>query len=366
MEPLILASFSIYRYRLPFTTPVAFGGEEATHREGFLVRLVSAAGAAAWGEASPLPGFSAERPGEALEQLRRLCTAMRGRPITPAWVDTEGPWYREIRAMELPPSVCFAFETAAWQLYGAAVGRTLPQLCTAEPRDTVALNALLIGSGPEVEARARSFAEQGYGTVKLKVGRAPVEADIEQVRRVRRALGPEVSLRLDANRAWSATQALAFGEGVRGCGVEYLEEPLADPEGLPALAAALPVPVALDETVVGLEPESLVEHTYARALVLKPMLLGWGRSLRLARVADTLGLTPVVSSCFETGVGMRALVALAAAAGTRPAAAGLDTYRWLADDVIAPRLDVARPCVEVRPLMQAAWRVQAEALDPVD
>ena len=53
----------------------------------------------------------------------------------------------------------------------------------------------------------------------------------------------------------------------------------------------------------------------------------------------------VVSSVFESGVGMRHLVALAAALGDAPA--GLDTYRWLAADVLARPLAVGGPTVDV-------------------
>lgn len=365
MEPLTLASCSLYRYRLPFAEPVTFKGGRETHREGFLVRLASEAGAEAWGEAAPLPGFSRERPGEAEEQLCRLCTAMVGRRVGEGLVAPDGAWRREVEAMNLAPSVCFGFEAAAWQLYAAAVGKTLPELCTPSPRPTISLNGLLLGTGAEVEAQARRLVARGYRTVKLKVGRASVEEDVERTRRVRAVLGEERNLRLDANRAWSYEQATAFAEGIRWCGVEYLEEPLFDAGRLAEFASATGVPVALDESAVALEPDQVEAHRYAKAVVLKPTLLGWGRSLSMARAADAAGITPVVSASFETGVGMRALVALAAAVGTQPVAAGLDTYRWLEADVVSPRLDVSRPCIDVFPLMRAPWGITIEALDLV-
>jgi O-succinylbenzoate synthase len=65
-----------------------------------------------------------------------------------------------------------------------------------------------------------------------------------------------------------------------------------------------------------------------------------GRALRL-------GMTPVVSSAYESGVGTAALVALAAGIGDHPVPAGLDTYRALADDVLDTPLGLPAPSVDV-------------------
>ena len=66
---------------------------------------------------------------------------------------------------------------------------------------------------------------------------------------------------------------------------------------------------------------------------------------RVAGWALCLGVTPVISSAYESGVGMAA-VALAAV-GDRPVPAGLDTYRTMAEDVLETPL-ATRPAVDVR------------------
>ena len=71
----------------------------------------------------------------------------------------------------------------------------------------------------------------------------------------------------------------------------------------------------------------------------------------------------VVSSTFESGVGMRHLVALAAALGDTPA--GLDTYRWLADDVLERRLSLAGPTVNVADVL-APNPVRLDRLTRID
>ncbi len=337
MGSVRLAGFKVYRYKLPFSGPLVLKGMTLHHREGFILELSDETGNEGWGEVSPLPGFSRESLDEAGGQLEALCRETAGREMTAGFVRSEGGLARELDRLDLYPSVRFGFELAVCNLYAAATGTVLPDLLSDHPSDTVALNGLLSGTPETVLADARRMQEAGYRTVKLKVGGRPVEEDVALVRELNEAFGDDIKLRLDANRGWSSEEAGAFACGVEWIPLEYVEEPLADPAGLPLYVRDHGVPVALDETLIGMPPEGLADHGYATAIVLKPTLLGGiSRTLRLARRAREIGIEPVVSSAFETGIGTLGLLALAAGAGG--AAAGLDTYRRLAEDGIQPPL----------------------------
>ena len=186
----------------------------------------------------------------------------------------------------------------------------------------------------------------GYEAIKLKVGARTVAEDARHVRKLVEELGDTISLRLDANRAWGYEQAAEFLRGAPR--FEYLEEPLADPARLRSLSGNSVCPSPSTSRWSGWSPEELEEHRYARAVVLKPTLLGGiSNTLRMAERALRLGMTPVVSSAYESGVGTAALVALAAGIGERPVPAGLDTYRALADDVLDTPLGLPAPSVDV-------------------
>ena len=82
---------------------------------------------------------------------------------------------------------------------------------------------------------------------------------------------------------------------------------------LPELVGEFGVPVVLDESLAGMESQELEEQRYTRAVVLKPMLVGGIlRTMRLAESALRLGMMPVVSSAYKSGVETAELVALAA------------------------------------------------------
>jgi len=357
-----LSRFDLYRYSLPFSRPLKLGGATLNHREGLLLRLAGDDGSEGWGETAPLPGFSTESLVDAASQLRRLAGSMMSSEATDDWVDPYGEFARELD--RTAPSVRFGFELAVWNLYGALSGRTLPELVKPSPRDEVQVNGLLSGSPADVLEEARRMREAGYPSVKLKVGARTVAEDTALVRALGEELGPNTSLRLDANRAWGYEEAAEFVRGAAGVRFEYIEEPLTDPALLPGLVREFDVPVALDESLLGLGPEALEEHRYARAFVLKPTLLGGiSRTLRIAERALRLGVRPVVSSAYESGVGTAALVALAAGIGEHPVPAGLDTYRAIAGDVLETPLDLPALSVGVRETADASRTIAVRRLE---
>ena len=353
-----LAGFGLYRYDLPFTEPLALKGAALRRREGLLLRLTGDDGSEGWGEAAPLPGFSREGREVVENLLRKMGKTLLGREVSPGWTD------HTLHLPHLAPSARFALDLASRNLLLDAGGKTILETMQSRPAERVWLNGLLSGSSEEVLADARRMRDAGYSAVKLKVGRQTVREDAELVQNVSDVLGDGVSLRLDANRTWSYEAAVDFTRAVRDARIEYIEEPLADTEMLPRFVDETGVSVALDESLVGMKPENLSGHAYARAVMLKPTLLGGiSRTLRMSEEAHSLGMTPVISSAYETGVGTLGLISLAATIGKAPA--GLDTYRRLAGDVLHPPLDLGTPSIDVREVLNTQRRVDVGSLDSV-
>lgn len=278
-----------FRYDLPLTKPIKLRGSSHSVREGVLLK--SEVG---WGDAAPLPGFSRE----SLQDVLR------------AW--RAGPPFAL-------PSLQFAYDSASRPLTAGAVP----------------LNALLAGSTRQILARARQIARSKCSTIKLKIGRrGDLESDAELVWQVRRRLRADQHLCLDANRAWDESSAIAFGQRLAGCDIEYIEEPLADPTNLEAFYRQTTIPYALDETLT--EQPTLARFPSAAAFVCKPTMLGSRE--RMEELVAT-GKPLVFSASFESGVGI-ARIAQWAAEFAPHVPAGLDTYSWLAHDVLTRRLEM--------------------------
>jgi L-alanine-DL-glutamate epimerase-like enolase superfamily enzyme len=258
------------------------------------------------GEACIVPELGTETLQECLSELRRP------QPRTPA--------------------ARHAVEQAQLDLQAQRAGLPLARLLEAKAALEVPVSALLSArSNAELARETARAIEQGFGTVKLKVGLAD---DFARAAVVRDAAGPLVKLRLDANGAWNTSQAMDRLQELAPLGIELCEQPTPELRDL----ADSPVAIAADELVLT-DFEAAVQR--AQVVVLKPMLLGGILpALRLARMAVAAGRKVIVTTSIDGAIARAGAAHLAAAIlglGEQPAA-GLATGRLLADDLCEDRL----------------------------
>jgi muconate cycloisomerase len=160
----------------------------------------------------------------------------------------------------------------------------------------------------------------GFQDVKLKVGSNP-EADREIVAGARELLGPDCSLRVDANGAWKPEEALQRIEALAAFRLDGVEQPLAsdDLTGLAWLAGRSPVPIIADE--------SLVSFTDARRLADQKACQIF--NVRVSKCGGLLGAARIQG--FAAGRGIRSVLgaqvgetAILSAAGRHLATRGPD------------------------------------------
>ena len=247
-----------------------------------------------------------------------------------AWPEYAAAW---------SPSVRFGLETALSSLSSAIARGTVSSLACFD--GALPVSALLMGSRERILADARYLLEAGCRALKLKVGLRSLSDDVDLVRTLRGVLGGKAALRLDANRKWRLEEAVTFARALGAEGIEYLEEPLRDPSRLGDFREAAGVPVALDESLLDIQPDELEGFGALGAVVLKPTLLGGiSKTREWIAHARKLNVRPVLSACFESGVGILAIAALAFRETGGAVPAGLDTCRWLGADVVRPRIPV--------------------------
>ncbi len=232
-------------------------------------------------------------------------------------------------------------ESATWLAAAIDFGWAEPP---APRRDAIPVNATLPAVAPdEVDAVLDRFGPAR--TVKVKVAERgqSLADDVARVRAVRRRLGPEGRIRVDANGGWSVDAAERAAHELSPFDLEYLEQPCASVPELAELRARLhdwQLPVAADESVrKAADPLAVVAAGGADLLVLKAAPLGGVRAA--LEIADRSGLPVVVSSALDTSVGLAMGVALAAALPSLEFDCGLGTAALLAADVtrapLAPR-----------------------------
>ncbi|MCP5109672.1 MAG: mandelate racemase/muconate lactonizing enzyme family protein [bacterium] len=171
-----------------------------------------------------------------------------------------------------------AVDIAVWDIIGKALNRPVYEILGAYNRKIRVYAAggyYEEGKGlKQLVAEMEGYVAEGFRAVKMKVGGAPHREDVERVRAVRDAVGPDVDVLIDANNKWNAYQAIRFGRAVEKYDLFWFEEPV-EPDDF---AGCAEVREALDIPVVAGENE------FTR----------WGcRDLIEARSADILNLDTV-------------------------------------------------------------------------
>ncbi len=329
-----LSSVEVIPYALPFKQSYVTARGSLQQREMVLLRVRDEEGVVGLGEAVPL----ALRGGATLVEVVR---------------ELEG--FAEHRTVEglSAPSRC-AVETALMDLRGRRTGTEAGE---GERDEAVPCNATLVAGHPDaVAAEAERWARDGFTTFKLKLGAESAKTvdmrrssrtrelrDVEQVRAVRSALGPEVRIRVDANEAWDLETAKATLAALEPFGIELAEQPVAGLEAMAALAASTSIPLAGDESVATVdEAEEAVATGACNYTGIKLSKVG-GPEEALA-IADVLPAYVASALDGPVGIAAAAQVALSLAETGHPErlhlAHGLATQRLFASSIASVECEV--------------------------
>lgn len=182
----------------------------------------------------------------------------------------------------------------------------------------------------------------GCRTAKVKVAEAGqrLSDDVDRVRAVREAMGPEGRIRIDANGAWNVDEAERALHALAEFDLEYAEQPCATVDELAELRRRVKymgIPIAADESVrKAADPLAVARADAADLLVVKAQPLGGVR--RALDIVAEAGLPAVVSSALDTSVGLAMGVALAAALPELDFDCGLGTASLFTADIASPPL----------------------------
>lgn len=321
-----LEELEVFPYLLPFSEPYATARGELLERELIVVRI-SGEGLAGLGETAALSLRGGAPIAQIADELQGLC-----RPaLLELDFDPELIWstLAHCRQRGASAPALAAVDIALHDLAGKMLGRPLWQLLGAHGARPVRCNATLPMANPtHLAAVARDWAAEGFSTFKLKVGAA---GDLAQVTAVREALGPDPKLRLDANGAWSATEAPERLRAMARQTIELVEEPVSGLEQLAALRERMRIPIAADESVSSPREAREARELGACALATVKLAKVGG----IAAALETAAELPVyLSSALEGPIGIAAAahtaIALTGGPGDAGVAHGLATQRLFA------------------------------------
>ena len=205
-----------------------------------------------------------------------------------------------------------AIETALYDNQAKRLGVPLSELFGGRVRDSLPV-AWTLASGDtskDIAEAERVMEARRHNIFKLKIGLRSVKDDVAHVAAIKRALGDRASVRIDANQAWSVTEALEGCRMLADAGVDMAEQPIAahDKPGLRRLTQANILPIMADEALHGPVDAFTVASTQAADIFAVKINQSGGLrgAAQVAAIAEAAGIALYGGTMLEGAVGTMA------------------------------------------------------------
>jgi len=213
------------------------------------------------------------------------------------------------------PSIQFGLEQALLDLGSGGRGIYFPSKFT-EGESTIEINGLVwMGNIGEMTRRLEEKISAGFKCVKLKIGALEWNDERKLIESIRKKFSPdELEIRVDANGGFSMEEVFPVLKQLADLHVHSIEQPI--PAGNHELMAFVvkmsPIPVALDEELIGLNKTQdkiqMMETIHPHYIILKPALCGgFSGAAEWIDIATSMGIGWWVTSALESNIGLDAL-----------------------------------------------------------
>ncbi|MGD8780425.1 MAG: o-succinylbenzoate synthase [Ignavibacteria bacterium] len=303
------------KYSLHFNSSFQSSKNAFTKKKIILLKLKTGNGKECFGEVSLLPEIGTETFEEALENIRQI-----KKSIVNGTISSTGDIEKYLQKLPNRPALTFGFEQALFYLNENKFERKL-----------IEINAIIGISS--IEKMLRQISENykaGYRIFKLKIGEKSFEEDLQLLDYLKQKYDRSIKFRLDVNGAWDYEKTKKNIEKLGVYNIEFIEQPVLNETELEKLAVESKIKIVADESVNNFETaKKIILNSGIKILVLKPVLIGSvKKTLELIELAKGHNKSIIISSTFESAVGLNMLIHLACSTESK-FAHGLGTFKYL-------------------------------------
>lgn len=322
--------FTYAPYTLRLKSPFQTSKKTIKDRKGFIFRLEETMGSTGIGDACPFPEFGSEK----IEDIEKVLSDFKLN-LKLDKQNIEQSIFECLRGYENYPAFRHGLEQAILNLFCNKMKVSLSGLLNLDLRQKIELNGTIGFMTPlkSVET-AQNLAENGFKTIKIKVGREDFEEDYNVIKSVRQKIGDGVKIRIDANGNWNLNKAIANLKKIDDLDIEYAEQPVNELDDYIELKNHCSTSLAPDESIRFLnDAKQFIDSNSVSYIVLKPMLLGGLLpTLEIIKYSEEKNVTPVITTSFESAIG-RTNVVTAAASVKSDVAHGLGITDYFTNDL---------------------------------
>lgn len=315
-----LTGIRLAEVNVPLVTPFKTALRTVNSVNDIVIAVETDTGAEGYGEAPPTAVITGDTKGSircAIEDF--IAPAICGMELCDE-ASIDAIMKKMQQAIVKNTSAKAAVDMAIYDLYGKLTGKPLYRLLGGSHcRETVETD-LTISVNPveEMVRDAQRAVAEGFRILKVKVGKEGLK-DVERMEAIRKAVGPEIKLRVDANQGWSREEAVRVIRAMedRALDIDLVEQPVKahDFEGMVMVTQAVDTKILADESVFSPEDaERLIEAGGADLINIKLMKTGGiHEALRICRLAEQHHVECMIGCMLESKISVAAAAHLAAA-----------------------------------------------------
>lgn len=310
-----ITSVRLGKISVPLRTPFKTALRTVSSVEDVIVEIHTDCGRIGYGEAPPTGPITGDTTLAIIGAIQdHIAKAITGKDVD---------YFEDVlqavqRSIVGNTSAKAAVDMALWDLYGQLYNIPVYKLMGGA-RKQITTDITISVNEPDIMVRDSLIAlDRGYDCLKMKVGVNP-ELDVARLKAVRQAVGNDITIRIDANQAWTPKQAVKILNAMQeqGLQIELVEQPVAahDLEGMKYVTDRSYVPVLADESLYSpTDAATILRMGAADLLNIKLMKCGGlYNALKICTMAEVYGVECMIGCMLEAKISVNAAVHLACA-----------------------------------------------------
>ncbi len=312
---MIIERIETFRIAVPLTKPFKTALRTVTVAESIFVKITCDNGIAGWGEAPPTLVITGDSLGSIEAAINEVIKPFL---LKKNLLNYEAVFQGLKTIMVNNTSTKAAVDMALYDCISQNCGLPLFQFLGGYRNEIETDFTVSVNSPEEMGEDAVAYMNNGFNCLKVKVGIGEIDSDIERIREIRRRIGKDIKIRLDANQGWKPKDAIKAIRKMEDLGldIELVEQPVKadDLDGLKKVTDSVETLIMADESVFSPKQAFEVIKTRSADLINIKLMKSGGiyQAQMINQMAETAGIECMVGSMIETRLGITAAAHFAA------------------------------------------------------
>ncbi|MDF2473901.1 MAG: Mandelate racemase/muconate lactonizing protein [Anaerocolumna sp.] len=314
---MIIKDIKIEEIRIPLVTPFKTALRTVESIHDIIIRIETDTGEFGFGEAAPTAVITGDTMGSIITAIRDyIAPSICGMEIE----DLDGIMGKMHGCIVKNTSAKAAVDMAIYDLYAKNMGKPLYKILGGNKKEIETDITISLNDINEMVSDSLRAVNQGFRILKVKVGKEGLK-DIDRISAIRKAIGEDIIIRVDANQGWNAKDAVRIIRSMedKGLNIDLVEQPVNahDFDGMKFVTSNVATPILADESVFSVEDavKIILEHG-ADLINIKLMKTGGiYEALKICSIAETYHVQCMIGCMLESKIAVSAAAHLAAAKG---------------------------------------------------